>query len=106
MSNATPVQAEPVEALAPPGPLAEFWHVFAANRGALAALIVLVMIFLGALFAPWLAPHDPIEQFRQHMLTPPLWQAGGMATYPLGTDELGRCILSRLLFGEIGRAHV
>ena len=83
----------------PPSPLAEFWQGFAANRGALAALFVLALIFIGALFAPWLAPHDPIEQFRQHMLTPPLWQAGGMATYPLGTDELGRCILSRLLFG-------
>ena len=83
----------------PPGLLAEAWHGFAANRGALVASIVLAIIVLGALFAPWLAPHDPIEQFRQHMLTPPLWQAGGMAAYPLGTDELGRCILSRLLHG-------
>ena len=99
MINATPVRAEPVEALAPPGPLAEFGHGFVANRGALVALFVLAAIFFGALFAPWLAPHDPIEQFRQHMLTPPLWQDGGMATYPLGTDELGRCLLSRLLFG-------
>ena len=47
MSNATPVWAEPVEALAPPGPLAEFWHGFAANRGALAALVVLALIFMG-----------------------------------------------------------
>ncbi len=96
---APPVQAEPAEAQPPPGPLEEFWQGFAANRGALAALVVLALILFGALFAPWLAPHDPIEQFRQHMLTPPLWQAGGLATYPLGTDELGRCILSRLLFG-------
>ena len=85
--------------VAPPGPFAEFWQGFSANRGALAARAVLALILFGAVFAPWLAPHDPIEQFRQHMLTPPLWQAGGMATYPLGTDELGRCILSRLLFG-------
>ena len=99
MSVPVSVRAEPVEALAPPGPLAEFWHGFAANRGALAALFVLALIFIGALFAPWLAPHDPIEQFRQHMLTPPLWHEGGLATDPLGTDELGRCILSRLLHG-------
>ena len=93
MSNAAIIEA------APPTPFAEFRHGFAANRGALAALVVLVLIGLGALFAPWLAPHDPIEQFRQHMLTPPLWQDGGLAAYPLGTDELGRCLLSRLLFG-------
>ena len=93
MSNAAIIEA------APPTPFAEFRHGFAANRGALAALVVLALIGLGALFAPWLAPHDPIEQFRQHMLTPPLWQNGGLAAYPLGTDELGRCLLSRLLFG-------
>ncbi len=84
---------------APPGPLAEFWRGFTANRGAAIALGVLVLFALAALFAPWLAPHDPLEQFRQHMLTPPLWSASGMATYPLGTDELGRCILSRLMHG-------
>jgi dipeptide transport system permease protein len=84
---------------APPSPLREFWQGFAANRGALAALGVLIVFGLAALFAPWLAPHDPLEQFRAHMLTPPWWQDGGLATYPLGTDELGRCILSRLMHG-------
>jgi dipeptide transport system permease protein len=84
---------------APPSPLVEFRRDFARNRGALIALVVLALIVLAALLAPWLAPHDPLEQFRQHMLTPPLWQAGGMAAYPLGTDELGRCLLSRLMHG-------
>ena len=83
----------------PPGPLREFRQGFAANRGALAAAAVLALIAAAALLAPWLAPHDPLEQFRAHMLTPPLWQEGGMARYPLGTDELGRCLLSRLLYG-------
>lgn len=83
----------------PLSPFAEFRQGFAANRGALAALIVLALIIVGALFAPWLAPHDPIEQFRQYLLTPPLWQEGGIAAFPLGTDELGRCLLSRLLHG-------
>jgi dipeptide transport system permease protein len=84
---------------APPSPLADFWRGYAANRGALVALFVLALIVFGALFAPWLAPHDPLEQFRQHMLTPPMWHDGGLAIYPLGTDELGRCLLSRLMHG-------
>lgn len=84
---------------APPGPFAEFVRAFTANRGATLAFFVFVAVVLGALFAPWLAPHSPIQQYREHMLTPPLWQAGGLAQFPLGTDELGRCVLSRLLHG-------
>lgn len=72
---------------------------FMANRGAFIALLVFAAVVLAALLAPWLAPHSPVQQFRDHMLTPPVWQAGGLAQFPLGTDELGRCLLSRLLFG-------
>ena len=82
-----------------PSPLREFALAFAANRGALLAFAVFAAVVLGAVGAPWWAPHDPIEQFREHLLTPPAWQAAGLAMFPLGTDELGRCILSRLLFG-------
>jgi len=91
--------ASPEAGQPPPGPAREFFTAFAGNRGALIAFFVFAAVVLSAVFAPWLAPHDPIEQFRDHMLTPPLWQAGGLAQFPLGTDELGRCILSRLLFG-------
>ncbi|MBC7941347.1 MAG: ABC transporter permease subunit [Chitinophagaceae bacterium] len=83
----------------PPPPWQEFTRAFAANRGALIAFFVFAAVVAGALLAPWLAPHDPVQQFREHLLTPPLWQAGGLAMFPLGTDELGRCLLSRLLFG-------
>ena len=95
------MSASPTTALSsvPPSPMREFITAFATNRGALLAFFVFAAIVLGALFAPALAPHDPIEQFRDHMLTPPWWQAGGLASFPLGTDELGRCLLSRLLFG-------
>jgi dipeptide transport system permease protein len=82
-----------------PGPAAEFLRAFAANRGALVAFGVFAAVVAGALLAPWLAPHDPVQQFRDQLLAPPVWQAGGFASFPLGTDELGRCILSRLLFG-------
>ncbi len=83
----------------PPSPWRAFVSAFASNRGALLAFFVFAAVVLGAVFAPWLAPHDPVQQFRDHLLTPPVWHAGGLAQFPLGTDELGRCLLSRLLFG-------
>jgi dipeptide transport system permease protein len=85
--------------LDPPGPLREFWLGFSANRGALVALIVFALIAVASLFAPLIAPHDPIEQYRDFMLTPPVWAEGGSARFLLGTDELGRDMLSRLLHG-------
>ena len=83
----------------PPGPLREFWLGFSANRGALVALIVFGLIALAALLAPLLAPYDPVEQYRDFMLAPPVWAEGGSARFLLGTDELGRDMLSRLLWG-------
>jgi peptide/nickel transport system permease protein len=52
-----------------------------------------------AVFAPWIAPHDPLEQELLHMLTPPMWMPDGSSAFPLGTDGLGRCVLSRAIFG-------
>jgi peptide/nickel transport system permease protein len=56
------------------------------------------ILFLVALLAPLLAPHDPIEQDLLAAQLPPAWMQGGELTYPLGTDSLGRCVLSRLMF--------
>ncbi len=86
-------------AIDPPSPLREFWLGFTANRGAFVALIVFALIALASLFAPLIAPHDPIEQYRDFMLAPPVWMAGGSTRFLLGTDELGRDMLSRLLHG-------
>ena len=52
-----------------------------------------------AIFAPLLAPHAPSEQFRDALLTPPIWTEGGKPGFILGTDALGRDILSRLIYG-------
>ena len=76
-----------------------FLQNYAENKGALCATIVSLLIVLAALFAPWLAPYDPIEQFRDHMLVPPCWDVDGSIRFFLGTDELGRDILSRLMHG-------
>ncbi|MGH7312066.1 MAG: ABC transporter permease, partial [Candidatus Rokuibacteriota bacterium] len=60
---------------------------------------LLVILVLPALFAPWLAPHDPLEGRLAQKLKPPVWLAGGSWEFPLGTDPLGRDLLSRLIFG-------
>ncbi|WP_377844630.1 ABC transporter permease subunit [Bosea sp. UC22_33] len=85
--------------VAPPHPLREFWTYFSANRGAVAGLIVIVLVLLCALFAPLIAPHEPNLTNNAVFLKPPFWQEGGSLSYPLGTDAIGRDILSRLLYG-------
>ena len=87
-------------ALTMPSPTREFLAGYAENKGAVIATCVFLLIVFAAIFAPWLAPHDPVEQFREHMLTPPLWHADGSANFLLGTDELGRDIFSRLVHGS------
>ncbi|PIF76269.1 dipeptide transport system permease protein [Variovorax sp. 54] len=84
---------------APPGPWREFWTAFSANRGAVFGLVTIVVLLLVALFAPWIAPHAPNETNSAAFLKPPAWQAGGSWSYLLGTDAIGRDILSRLMHG-------
>lgn len=62
-------------------------------------LVIVVLICIIALFAPLLAPHDPNEQALVSILLPPAWLPGGEMAFPLGTDNLGRCVLSRLIYG-------
>lgn len=63
------------------------------------ALAMVLAIGACAIFAGSLAPHDPGEQNLLSILTPPIWQAGGDPNFPLGTDSLGRDVLSRLIYG-------
>ncbi|AYQ29936.1 MULTISPECIES: ABC transporter permease subunit [unclassified Polaromonas] len=84
---------------APPHPLREFWNYFSANNGAVIGLVIVIGVLLIALFAPLLAPHAPNITNNAVFLKPPAWQAGGSWTYPLGTDAIGRDILSRLMYG-------
>jgi dipeptide transport system permease protein len=79
--------------------LREFWSYFSANRGALAGLLIVLLVLLTALFAPLLAPHAPELTNNTVFLKPPFWQAGGSISHPLGTDAIGRDILSRLIYG-------
>ena len=68
----TPTPAVVVDqSLLYPSPYKEFWQAFAKNKGAVAGLAFMLLIIFCALFAPWVAPHDPSEQYRDFLLTPP-----------------------------------
>jgi dipeptide transport system permease protein len=82
-----------------PSALRVFWRGFSENRGAVLGLVVMVVLVIVAIFADVAAPYSPIEQFRDHFLTPPMWKHGGTDAFPLGTDDVGRDILSRLIYG-------
>lgn len=83
----------------PMTPVQEFWHYFKRNKGAVVGLVYVVLMLLIAIFAGVLAPHAPAEQFRDALLHPPVWQEGGSWSYILGTDDVGRDVLSRLMYG-------
>ncbi|RTY55810.1 dipeptide ABC transporter permease DppC [Pantoea sp. YU22] len=83
----------------PMTPIQEFWHYFKRNKGAVVGLVYVVLMLLIAIFAGALAPHAPAEQFRDALLHPPVWQEGGSWSYILGTDDVGRDVLSRLMYG-------
>ncbi len=95
-SNNAEVQ---LEAMQPPGMLQEFWFYFRENIGAVIGLSFIVFIVAVAILADWIAPHHPFEQYRDAILTPPVWIEGGTTRFLLGTDDVGRDILSRLIHG-------
>jgi dipeptide transport system permease protein len=84
---------------APPPPLREFWRGFSRNPGALIGLIYFVFIIFCAIGADVLATHSPSEQYRDAILSPPFWADAANPSFLLGTDDLGRDMLSRLLHG-------
>lgn len=69
------------------------WARFVSHPLAVAGLAVILSLVLLAVFAPEVAPHDPLRQRLPEALAGPSWE------FPLGTDEFGRCILSRILYG-------
>ncbi|WP_042704176.1 ABC transporter permease subunit [Azospirillum sp. B506] len=99
MSAELSTNPEPVAVSRPPHPLAEFWYHFKQNKGALGGLVVIALIALIAVFAGVVAPHNPDIQYREAILTPPVWQEGGSWSFILGTDDIGRDMLSRLMYG-------
>ncbi len=79
-----------------------FWRNmqnFLSSKLSVFFLLVTIGFLLMAVFAPWIAPHDPNEPDLFRRLIPPAWMEGGDWTYPLGCDALGRDILSRIIYG-------
>jgi dipeptide transport system permease protein len=79
--------------------LREFWHYFSENKGAVAGLCIIGILVLLAIFADVVAPHSPVAQFRGNFLKPPVWMDDGSWEFILGTDAVGRDMLSRLIHG-------
>lgn len=75
--------------------LSQLWR----NKTAVAGLAIISSFILAALLAPWIAPHDPLATSLYDQLKPPVWHTGGSWTHILGTDELGRDTLSRIIYG-------
>jgi len=73
--------------------VAGFLRHYARGQGGVIGLVLVALLLLAALFAPVLAPHDPLIQARDAILHPP------SLSYPLGTDDVGRDVLARLLYG-------
>jgi peptide/nickel transport system permease protein len=80
----------------------DMWWSFRRSKITMLAGLVTTVFLLGALLAPWIAPHDPFNPATINLLdslTPPSWEEGGDARFLLGTDDQGRDILSTIMFG-------
>ncbi len=75
------------------------WRRLWRLKWGVAASVVLLGIVASAVFAPRVAPHDPLAVNIRHRLAPPAWMAGGAAQHWLGTDQVGRDLLSRVVYG-------
>ena len=84
---------------AAPSPPAELWRDFRRNRGAVAGLVVIALLVFVAVFANVIAPYDPSEQYRDATLHAPSFAPIGGHVFLLGTDPVGRDVLSRLIHG-------
>lgn len=69
------------------------------KSGMLGLALFLILVF-SAIFAEWISPHDPLGQNLRFNRLPPAWTAEGIWEYPLGTDNLGRDLLSRIVYGS------
>jgi peptide/nickel transport system permease protein len=80
----------------------DVWHSFRSSPMAIGAAVVAAVCIFSALFAPWVAPHNPFDLATLELSDarlPPMWEEGGERKYLLGTDDQGRDILSAIMYG-------
>ncbi|MDC0932784.1 ABC transporter permease subunit [Arcobacteraceae bacterium] len=77
----------------------EFYKQFKKNKSALVGLYIITILIFLAIFAPLLAPYDPLIQNLANRTIPPVWSEGGSMMYIFGTDDFGRDLLSRIIYG-------
>ena len=82
-----------------PSPWQRTWREFRASHIAFVGLVVLAIFFFFALFAPLVAPYDPIQQNLNSLLIPPSWERNGTIDHLFGTDALGRDVFTRIIYG-------
>ena len=98
MADSTAIAAADRAVYTAPTPFRAFWSSFQENKGAVAGMLVLIFVGLMAILADFVAPHSPLEQFRDAVRAPPVFD-GGTWKFILGTDGLGRDTLSRIIYG-------
>ncbi len=77
----------------------EFYRQFKKNKSALVGLYIVVILIICAIFAPFISTHDPLIQELSDRLIPPMWETGGSIKHILGTDDFGRDLFSRVIYG-------
>jgi len=77
----------------------DFIKQYKKNKSAVVGFFIVVILVFMAIFAPWIAPHLPADQDLAHRLTPPMWEEGGLGQFFLGTDDFGRDLFSRIIYG-------
>src|SRR2546426_12199477 len=82
------------------------WRRLLRLRWGVGAAVVLLLIVASAAFAPLIAPHDPLAVDIRHRLSPPAWMDRGTAVHLLGTDQVGRDLLARMIYGGGGSRPV
>ncbi|MFQ3208789.1 MAG: cationic peptide transport system permease protein [Colwellia sp.] len=82
-----------------PSPFMQLWGIFRKTPVAMVGICCFIFLIILAIFAPIISPYSPVEGHLDMILLPPAWHADGNVSYLLGTDELGRDMLSRLMYG-------
>jgi len=77
----------------------DFFKQYKKNKSAVVGLIIVIILLILAIFAPFISSHLPYEQTLADRLLPPMWEEGGVSTYFLGTDDFGRDLFTRIIYG-------